>query len=404
MTIHDELIHEWDALKAQRNALAVSVVALRHALRECEGGHDERRVVVHTPSEIDEWTMDDEYDLLAATWAGKPTAYRPIPNFIPTHGEQARRDMVDATIIMKVWAALYHADNDPARRDRVNADIATFAAIPLVWTGDNDSRLSQAWVVENLVTAAYLVESDPTILEPLLRWLYGYMDWIQGANWFGSEADAKLQIAYFLDDAELIDDAIAYFHFRIAQSLHHPDFDGDTVHHLVGGNNDAMLWPQTQHETEYSNENDNHWNGQSQPPDGAAIWNGEPLPKGCGAERLRDIAHEQMGLYAWANCARTIVANGGVVEPHAHARIRDGAALLADRVLTFVDTGTIPDPIGTNDNGIGGDGWAYGWHSVARYLGDETPPALVELLTRAAVNKNRAGLNHQSADQFVNGA
>jgi len=68
------------------------------------------------------------------------------------------------------------------------------------------------------------------------------------------------------------------------------------------------------------------------------------FPDGTNCERTRDLGHVSMGLGAWMHGARTIRAQGDVLEQEALDRFLAAYTHHGDRVSTYLETGTIPLP------------------------------------------------------------
>jgi hypothetical protein len=107
-----------------------------------------------------------------------------------------------------------------------------------------------------------------------------------------------------------------------------------------------------------------------------------------------------MGLGAFMQAARTILAQGEKLEPHAHARLQEAYAHHGYRVLTYLNTGIIPEP--ATIQGDGGNALRQGWLGACKIFGSATPPDVLTLCDRDEVTSfPAAGANHLVAEPFV---
>jgi hypothetical protein len=124
------------------------------------------------------------------------------------------------------------------------------------------------------------------------------------------------------------------------------------------------------------------------------------FPNGTYAERTRDLAHVNMGLGALMHAVRTIRAQGETVETHAMERLRTAYAHHAQRVLGYMNTGTVPAPAVTR--GDGGDGYLMGWFGACTLFGSATPADVLTLCRHSRVTgRPAAGALHLSAEAFA---
>src|SRR5690606_24204343 len=199
-------------------------------------------------------------------------------------------------------------------------------------------------------------------------------------------------IAAYVGDLELWDDAKEYFYLRIGQSIYHSAYDGDTVRPLLNDEGRPHVGLTTL-----------HWGGgvdASQINEDFTAVNPAQFPDGVNAERMRDLGHVSMGLGAFMHAARTVLAQGDVLEPHAYARIREAYAHHGDRVLAYLETGVIPEP--DTIQGDGGGSLRQAWFGARKLFKDDTPPVVVTLCSREEVTSfAAAGANHLVAEAFA---
>lgn len=184
---------------------------------------------------------------------------------------------------------------------------------------------------------------------------------------------------------------MAYFHERIAQSFYHSAYDHGAVNPLMNAAGRPDL-----------NRTKAHWGDAfgGQINDDYTPRNPALFVDGTNAERLRDLGHVSMSMGAWMHAARTILAQNDVIEPHAWARLRAGYAHHADRVLTYLTTGSVPDP--QPGNGIGGSAIYQGWLGAPRLFGSDTPADVITPCGRDDVRGFApAGANHMVAEAYT---
>lgn len=348
---------------------------------------------VYTQTEIDAWsTSSPEYTRLAGSWAGNVnrshTSYG-------TEISSSERDLLrDESGYLKVQAVLWAADGDTARRDKIGTMLDGLSDVT-AWQTDTAEqyRLVAGWSCTNLSQAAAIVGyRDAGFERFLVEECYPLLDWSNGGNWHASFADSRLAIAAYTGDTALWEDAKAYFYERIAQSIYHSEHDGAAVKPLRNSNGDPSAGLTM-----------NHWGGNW----GASQINGDftPVdpslfPDGVNAERTRDLAHVSMGLGAWIHGARTIVAQGDELEPHAYDRLRAAYAHHGDRVLAYLDTGVIPAP--DTERGDGGDAVAMSWFGACAFFGEDTPTSVTALCGHTQVTgSSPVGGNHLIAEAFA---
>lgn len=348
---------------------------------------------VYTHVEIDAWsTSSPEYARLARSWAGNVnrshTSYG-------TEVNTAERDVFrDESVYIKVQAVLWAADDNPARRAKVVTMLDQLRTVTSFQRDPAEQyRLVAGWASTNLAQAAAIVEyHDPGFIRFLTDVCYPILDWSNGGNWHASFADSRLAIAAYTGDATLWADAKAYFYQRIAQSIYHSGYDGATVRPLLGANGTPAVTLTR-----------NHWGGTW----GATQINSDftPIqparfPNGTNAERTRDLAHVSMGLGGWLHGARTIRAHGDQLEPHAYDRLSAAYAHHGHRVLTYLNTGVIPEPATTR--GDGGDAYTQAWFGGCTFFGSDTPTDVRTLCNHPRVTgASPAGANHLVAEAFA---
>jgi len=348
---------------------------------------------VYTQAEIDAWsTSSPQYAALAGSWAGNVN--RAVQSYSPVLSETERDLLKDQSVYIKVQAVLFAADGNPARKAKVAAMLDDLHVVT-GWFEDakRQYRLVAGWACTNLAQAAALTDYAHPEFERFLREVcYPELDWTAGPNWHASFADSRLAIAAYLGDEALWEDAKAYFYLRIAQSFYHSAFDGATVRPIVNDRGVPQLGLTRQ-----------HWGsnfGAPQINDDYTPVTDYPFPDGVNAERLRDLGHVNMGIGAFLQAARTLVAQGETLEPHAYARLLTGYAHHGDRTLAYLETGTIPTP--DTYRGDGGSVTKQAWLGACRFFGDETPPSVVALCAHPEVlGYPPAGANHLVAERFV---
>lgn len=371
--------------------------------------------VVYTQRDIDAWsTNSSEYGRLASTGAASLTTtsskYVPI-RFGSSIDTVIERDsgLRDQSGFAKVQAVLWAADKNVARKDKVAAYLNEYRDVTSIDTTDATYRLVAGWSCTNLAQSAEIINyRDPQFQRFLRDACYPIMDWTTGGNWHASFADSKLAIAAYLGDQELWNDAKLYFNERIKQSFYHQEYDGGKVfpmHKEDNGSNSAKL--HTGPGTNDPGSTQTHWGGYWGPSQVHADFSintseyGLPV-NGMNAERTRDLGHVNMGLYAWAHAARTILAQGETIDQHVFDRLFAGYEYHAGRVLSYQQTGIIPAP--TTLKGDGGGSRFYSFESAKSLFGDKTPQSVLSMLERQEVKERpAAGANHTIAEAFADG-
>ncbi|MCB9582869.1 MAG: hypothetical protein H6717_37870 [Polyangiaceae bacterium] len=348
---------------------------------------------MYTQAEIDAWsTSSKEYTRLASSWAGNVNkTYAPYGTEISS----VERDVLrDESVYIKVQAVLWAADGKPERRTKVVALLDELRGVTS-WQTDTamQYRLVAGWTCTNLAQAAAIVHyQDKDFTSFLVNVSYPILDWTNGPNWHASFADSKLAIAAYVGDIALWSDAKQYFYQRIAQSIYHSKYDGNAVVPLLNDKNQPHVALTKQ-----------HWGGgvgAAQINDDFTPVNPGQFPDGVNAERMRDLGHVSMGLGAFMHAARTVLAQGDSLEPHAYDRLRDAYAHHGYRVLTYMQTGTVPDP--KPIQGIGGGAINQAWLGAKRLFKNDTPADVVTLCSRPEVTSfPAAGANHLSAEAFT---
>jgi len=349
--------------------------------------------IVYTKDEVDGWsTASSQYQRLLTCWAGKPDRQYDVPTAFPPHDSPEQEMTQDAAIYAAVQGVLYAVNGEQHHKDDGWRMLDQFALMT-GWNGDGtDAALSAAWAAADVCKAAWLLEYPVEQLEDHLQMIFAHIDWPLGCNWHATQCQAALEIASLRGDMEQFEDSVDRFHFRITQSIFHPDFD-DAVRPITN----KGYWRLCETETSVSDSMTNqHWWNQNWKDPASLI-------RGHGGERVRDPSHEQMGLFSWIECARAIKACGGTVEAHAEARILDYTIDLSHRILHFAKTGGWLDPVPSK--GAGGDMYKMGWYGVRHYLGDQCPADVHEMLTIGTFRDiAAAGALHIVADPFTNEA
>ena len=348
---------------------------------------------VYTQAEIDAWsTTSAEYTRLAGSWAAN------VDRDHSSYGSEissVERDVLkDESVYMKVQAVLWAADEEADRRSKVFAMLDELRGVTSWETDPGEQyRLVAGWSCTNLAQAAAIVDyQDPDFKTFLVDVCYPILDWTNGPNWHASFADSKLAIAAYIGDADLWEDAKGYFYQRISQSIFHSAYDGDKIKPLLDAEGDPQIGLTVL-----------HWGGGI---DAAQInsdftpVNPDQFPDGVNAERMRDLGHVSMGLGAFMHAARTVLAQGESLEPHAYDRLREAYAHHGDRVLAYLETGVIPEP--DTIQGDGGGSLRQAWFGARKLFKDDTPAVVVTLCSREEVTSfAAAGANHLVAEAFA---
>lgn len=289
---------------------------------------------------------------------------------------------------------LWAADGKEERRTKVFTMLDELREVTSWETDPGEQyRLVAGWSCTNLAQAAAIVDyEDPEFTRFLVDVCYPLLDWTNGPNWHASFADSRLAIAVYVGDLALWEDAKAYFYQRIAQSIYHSAYDGNQVKPLVNAEGVPQVGLTLL-----------HWGGGVE----AAQINSDftpvdpaTFPDDVNAERMRDLGHVSMGLGAFMHAARTILAQGETLEPHAYDRLREAYAHHGSRVLYYLETGDLPDPQPVQ--GDGGSALKQGWFGARKLFKDDTPAVVVELCNHDEVKSfAAAGANHLVAEAFA---
>jgi hypothetical protein len=98
--------------------------------------------------------------------------------------------------------------------------------------------------------------------------------------------------------------------------------------------------------------------------------------------------------------ARTILAQGDALEQHAYDRLHAAYAHHGDRVLTYLNTGSIPAPVPTQ--GDGGGSLNQAWFGARALFDSNTPADVLALCNHDDVTGYPpAGANHLVAEPFA---
>lgn len=360
--------------------------------------------VVYTKAEIDAWsTSSPEYTRLKSSWAGN--VGRPHAVY-GTEISSVERDVLkDESGYMKVEAVLWAADGSAARRAKVVSMLDELRGVTS-WQRDTGEqyRLVAGWACTNIAQAASIIGyQDAGLTRFLVEECYPILDWPQNPNWQASFADSRLAIAAYAGDPALWADAKAYFYERIAQSIYHSSYDGATVAPLRDASGTAMTTATL-----------DHWGKNAKSAGAQVKVSGSSFVlvdpalavNGANAERRRDLGHVSMSLGAWMHGARTILAQGDTLEPHARARLLAAYAHHAQRVGAHLDTGVVPYPsVASPPASATADGSRFqGWYGARRLFGAATPAAVTNMLGRSPVKGYAAaGANHMVAEAFADG-
>lgn len=388
--------------------------------------------VVYTKKDIARWsTKSPEYKRLATSGAGNVTsrssAHRPVVYGTKIdHGPGGRKDpnsemnagLKDQSGFAKVQAVLWATDRKPQRRKKVISYLREFRSVKAIAYDDSQQfRLVAGWGCTNLAQAAELVNyRDADFRRFLTKVCYPILDWTNGGNWHASFADSRLAIAAYAGDRALWRDAKAYFYERIAQSIYHSAYDHGRVKPLhkedvdLKSRNGKPDVPDTLHTskgTAHVGFTVGHWGGWGAYPQIdeslKAKFAGVPFPDGTNAERRRDLAHVNMALGAWAHAARTILAQGEKLRPHAYDRLHAAFGYHAGRVLAYAKTGRMPNPAPVE--GDGGGARFQGYYAARALFRGDTPGTVRAMLKRPEVrNLSAVGANHIVAEAFADGS
>ena len=350
---------------------------------------------VYTRAEIDAWsTNSPEYTRLANSWAGN------VNRVYASYGSEISNDerdlLRDEAVYLKVQAVLWAADGNPARRAKIVERLDALRGVTSwQWDAVEQYRLVAGWACTNLAQAAAIIDyQDPEFKRFLTDVSYPLLDWTAGPNWHASFADSRLAIAAYVKDATLWEDAKDYFYARIAQSFYHSAYDHGYVKPLFADNGNPSIARTKQ-----------HWGGNwgaAQINDDYSPVDPSDFPDGTNAERMRDLGHVSMSTGAWMHGARTILAQGEVLEPQAYDRLREGYAYHGARALEFLNTGTIPPPVPVR--GDGGGAIQTGWFGARVLFGADTPAVVLTLCEHPTVTgASAAGSNHLVAEAFADG-
>lgn len=353
---------------------------------------------VYTEEWIDSWsTSDPGYTPLTQTFGGN------LNRTINSYGTAitstaARNQLNNDAAYAKCMAALWAADGNTARRNKVIEVLEAVKNVRTYSTQPGQDNLVAGWFGTNLAQAAAIVGyEDEAFAEFLRTVVYPKLDWTTGGNWFASFADSRLAIAAYLKDPALWVDARSYLFFRLPQTIYHSAFDGSTVTPCRSGD-----WPATQGANPNLNRTQQHWGGywgvSQVGPGFAAVYQGEPLPDGCDAERTRDLSHPSMGLMGWQQAVSTVIAQGDTVPEHIWQRLIAAAQYHGERILFYEQNNVMPSP--TPVNGVGGT-IGFAWWGLRRLLGGDCPEVVYQVLeTDAVTGLHPAGANHTVAERF----
>ena len=348
---------------------------------------------MYTQAEIDAWsTSSPEYTRLANSWAGNVN--RPHTSYGTEISSVERDKLKDESGYMKVQAVLWAADGNTARRDKVVTMLDELKPVTSwEWDAVEQYRLVAGWACTNLAQAAAIINYHDAGFETfLVDECYSILDWTNGPNWHASFADSRLAIAAYIEDPTLWADAKAYFYQRIGQSIYHSAHDGNDVEPLLDSSGVPTVGLTK-----------SHWGGnwgQSQINDDFTPVDPSTFPDGTNAERMRDLGHVSMGLGGFMHGARTILAQGDVLEQHAYDRLHAAYVHHGDRVLEYLNTGVMPAPVPTQ--GDGGGSLNQAWFGARAFFDANTPADVLALCNHEDVKGYpAAGANHLVAEAFA---
>jgi hypothetical protein len=333
-------------------------------------------------------------------------------------------------IYMKCQAVLWAADGNELRRTKVHQmlfGLSPVTSIAELAGSANQADLAASWAFPNIVQAAAITGYPKETMDPLFRYVFGWMSILAQPNQHASVADAKLCIAAYLEDQNLWDDAVAYFETKIRQSIWHSDInDGFRVdpildssglpHNIteqqwgygIGGTPSDFVNPMTPLNSGYA------WCMTERFGTGSAKHFDLCAPfriDGMNGECRRDLDHVSMSYAGWSNCIRTIRAQGFEPSADAMTLYAAGVQFHYNRVLDNIVTLTAPsgpqcqappvNPLSTTDKG----GRFLGAHSARVVLGDDTPQEVIDFLetsTMAAFHPegDLAWVAHAFTDEY----
>lgn len=374
---------------------------------------------VYTSAEIDSWTRSSPgYTGLAATGSAN-TSYT-VVDFGTSHTQASLRGtMLGQSQRCKIQAGLWAADGNAARKSKAVELLDAVKDITRIDTDADPSKdaLEASWWVPNYVQGAAIVGYTNANFANLLRnVVYPTQDWTTAPNWHATFASARLQIAAYLKDPVLWDDAVAYFHYHVPRMIYHAAYDKGFVVPLRSGS-----WPSKQTASIHSGLTNNHWgNGWNSAPQVAVVASTNvqpyratydatygpshsmamPFPNGTDGERRRDISHQSMTLAGLVQAARTIKAQNVTLNVEMHDRIRAFASYHGHRVLSYLQSGVIPEP--KPIEGSGGTGCVRAWYGTRALFRSSTPSSVTALLARPEVSgASAAGALHLTAELFM---
>jgi len=354
---------------------------------------------VFTQAEVDAWsTKSPEYTRLASSWAGNVS--RTYASYGTEISSTERDVLKDESVYIKTQAALFAADGNMARKNKVVALLDDLRSVTS-WQTDSveQYRLVAGWAMTNLAQAAAFVDyHDPAFSKFLVDVCYPLLDWTGANNWQASFADSRLAIAVYEKNESLYADAKAYFYARVAQSNYHSKYDGTKVVPLLKSDGKTLDIAMT------ISTWGGYW-GAPQVKSDLTFVDPSYVTDGFNAETIRDLGHVSMGLGGWMHAARTILAHEGTLDKQAYDRLRAAYALHAKRVLAFKKTGSIPTPatVKTEDTSSNG-AFNQSWFGARRLFGSDTPADVVTMLSDPAVaGFPAAGANHLVDEPFCDG-
>lgn len=377
-------------------------------------------------------TKSDAYSDLLAVWAGRVSrtpAYIDYGTTVST--DERDRGLKDEGVYVYVQALLYQAEmNDGTAAQKATAAqrkaviIKMLDGLRRIGEGVSDitngifarnadgsspeqHRLVLGWCIPNWCKAASIVGYKDPGFERFLRSVaLPLLNWTGVTNWTASFSEAKGCVAVYLEDPALYAEFKRYFYERISQNIYSTVHDNGLInplHSEDGQSGPLHAAPGTPHLTKTLNTwYGNPLAGATNPTKITAVYRrgpanmiGKPFADGAGTEDLRDLGHSAMGNAANLHAARIIVATGDTLDASVYDRLRAAYDNLAKRVLYYAKNNKYMDPVPSG--GHGGGARFMGWYEAKAFFGDDTPAAVLELLTRQEVTSIIPGANHTVA-------
>ncbi len=379
---------------------------------------------VYTQAQVDKWsTKSPEYSRLASSWAGnvnrtqynygtavsideRDKGLKDMGVWAKTQAVLARAELNDGTTAQRTVAA--------TRVTKIGEQLTKMCDIGLGYeppekcfaldgygtppTDNKQHRLVLGWCLTNYCQAASLVNYRNVRFDAFLRRISPLLYWTGSSNWQASFDDSFLAVAVYLKDQPMYEEAKKRFYHHLASQVYHPTHDGTKVAplHKEDGQNPPL---HTGAGTPNVSWTVSEWGYIES--DMTARHQGVPLAAGSHTEDNRDLGHVQMAHGAHVHSCRTILAQGDVLEPHAHARVLAALDNNAKRVLyNLKNPGKFQAPIPVS--GDGGGSRFQAWWGAKVLFGSATPASVTEMLGRSEVKTYApAGANHMVAEAFA---